>query len=81
MIMEAIVETNNDEKGIIWPEEVSSFDVHLVGFHLDKKEVKDFAEEVYKKLEEMNISVLYDDGEDVSGGFKLKDADLIGISK
>ncbi len=80
-VMGSIVEVSNDEKGIIWPKEVSPFDVHLVGLNLDKKEVKDFAEDVYKKLEEMNISVLYDDREDVSGGFKLKDADLIGISK
>jgi prolyl-tRNA synthetase len=75
------VEVNNDEKGIIWPEEISPFDVHLVGLNLDKKEVKDFTNDVYKKLRDAKISVFYDDREDVSGGFKLKDADLIGISK
>jgi len=80
-VMGSIVEASNDEKGIIWPEEVSPFDVHLVGLNLDKKEVKQFAEDLYSKLEKENKSVLYDDREDVSGGFKLKDADLMGISK
>lgn len=80
-VMGSIVEISNDENGIIWPEEVSPFDVHLVGLNLDKKEVKDFTEEVYKKLQEEGVTILFDDREDVSSGFKLKDADLIGISK
>lgn len=37
------------------------------------------AEEVYKKLLQAGVGVLYDDRDDVSAGQKLNDADLIGI--
>ncbi len=77
----SIVEISNDEKGIIWPEEVSPFDIHLIGLGLDKEKVKGFAESVYDSLSKANLSVLYDDREDASGGFKFKDADLMGIAK
>ncbi len=77
----AIVEVSNDDKGIIWPKEVSPFDVHLIGLNSDKEKVKDFAEKVYNELSDAKISVLYDDREDVSGGFKFKDADLLGITR
>lgn len=76
-----IVEISNDDKGIIWPEEVSPFDVHLIALNSDKEKVKDFAEKTYNQLSSANISVLYDDREDVGGGFKFKDADLIGITR
>jgi prolyl-tRNA synthetase len=66
-----IVETSNDEKGIIWPEAVAPYQVHLVGLN-------DTAEHVYKKLQEKGIAVLFDD-RDVSAGEKFADADLLGI--
>ncbi|MFH1971052.1 MAG: aminoacyl--tRNA ligase-related protein [Patescibacteria group bacterium] len=65
------VEVSHDEKGIIWNREISPFDVHLIG--LDKK-----GEDIYKKLKEKGIDVLFDE-RDVSAGEKFKDADLIGI--
>jgi len=68
----AVVEVSNDEKGIIWPETISPFQVHLVG--LNNK-----AGDVYEKLHKHGIEVLYDDREDVSAGQKFADADLIGI--
>ncbi|MFH0937037.1 MAG: aminoacyl--tRNA ligase-related protein, partial [Candidatus Daviesbacteria bacterium] len=48
--MGAIVEVFHDEKGIIWPESVAPFKVHLVGLDLDNKEIKEKAEKVYKQL-------------------------------
>ncbi|MBP9719391.1 MAG: proline--tRNA ligase, partial [Candidatus Levybacteria bacterium] len=66
-----VVETCHDEKGIMWPESVTPYRVHLVGLH-------DKAEEVYKKLQENGIDVLFDD-RDVSAGAKFADADLLGI--
>lgn len=68
-----IVETHHDEKGIIWPESVSPFQVHLLAVG------EQDAEDVYKKLKKENIDVLYDDRADVSAGVKFSDADLIGI--
>jgi prolyl-tRNA synthetase len=69
--MGVIVEKFHDEKGIVWPKEVAPFDMHLVG--LNGK-----GEELYNKLKENNIDVLFDD-RDVPAGQKFADADLIGI--
>lgn len=73
----ALVEVHNDEKGIIWPEEVAPFDVHLV--HVEDPSTEAWAKEVHDKLEERGIEVLWDDREDVTAGEKFADADLIGI--
>lgn len=76
--MGTIVEVCHDDKGIIWPEEVAPYRVHLLSLSKEKK-VKDFAEGVYEKLLGNKIEVLYDDRDDVSSGAKFSDADLIGI--
>jgi len=76
--MAAIAEIYNDEKGIVWPEIVSPFKVHLLVIGLEDESVKKRAEEVYKKLLESGVEVLYDDREDVTAGEKFADADLIG---
>lgn len=73
----AIVEAFHDDKGIIWPEEVAPYRIHLLSLG-EGKEVKDFAEGVYNKLLENKIEVLYDDRRDISAGAKFADADLIG---
>ena len=72
-LMGTIVEIHNDKNGIIWPEAVAPFQVHLISLGKDKK-----AEKIYNELEKKNIEVLYDD-RDVSPGEKFADADLIGI--
>lgn len=69
--MGVVVEKFHDEKGIVWPKEISPFDVHLVG--LNGK-----GEELYKRLKNEKIDVLFDD-RDVPAGQKFNDADLIGI--
>lgn len=71
-VMGALVEVFHDEKGIIWPESVAPFKFHLVG--LNGK-----GNEVYEKLVDAGVEVLFDDREDVSAGEKFADADLIGI--
>ena len=72
-LMGTIVEVFHDEKGIIWPESVAPFAVHLI--NLGQKEE---AEKIYQELSDKNIEVLFDDRE-VSAGEKFADADLIGI--
>ena len=71
--MATIVEIHHDEKGIIWPESVAPFLVHLINLGQDEK-----AEEIYAKLTNAGIEVLLDDRE-VSAGEKFADSDLIGI--
>ena len=77
--MACIVETHHDEKGIIWPESVAPYQIYLVGLNLENIKVRRTTEELYQKLVEAGIEVLYDDREDVSAGVKFNDADLIGI--
>jgi len=73
-----IPEVHNDEKGIIWPESVAPFQVHLVGLDLEDADIKTKVEEVYTKLLAAGIEVLYDD-RNARAGEKFADADLIGI--
>jgi len=79
-IMGVIVEKFNDEKGIIWPESVAPFQVHLIGLDLKNDEIKKKAFDTYDLLTKTyNIEVLFDDRVDTTAGNKFSDADLIGI--
>ncbi|MBI1982372.1 MAG: hypothetical protein HYS68_02205 [Candidatus Levybacteria bacterium] len=75
----AIVEVHHDDKGIVWPESVAPYSVHLIEIRNPKSEIRNSADEVYARLQKEGIEVLYDDREDVSAGEKFADADLIGI--
>jgi prolyl-tRNA synthetase len=67
-----IVEKFNDENGIIWPESVAPFRIHLLALSgVD-------GNAVYESLQRAGIEVLYDD-RDISAGQKFAEADLIGI--
>jgi prolyl-tRNA synthetase len=76
-LIAAIIEANNDENGIIWPEEVTPFAVHLINLKPENEECAKICNELYSKLKAKK-EILYDD---VSGsiGAKLSNADLIGI--
>lgn len=73
----AIAEQHHDEKGLIWPREVSPADIHLIATGKDD-EPFDFAEKLALELESSGIKVLYDDRK-VSPGIKFNDAELLGI--
>lgn len=76
-LMGTIVETLSDDKGIVWPESVAPFRVHLLAVG-DSVEVAKRAEEIYEELTKANIEVLFDD-RDMGAGAKFADSDLIGI--
>ncbi len=82
-VMGTIVEVHADDKGLVWPEAVAPFAVHLIA--LNKKSadgaedvVKKAADELYEKLTKKGVEVLYDD-RDATAGEKFGDSDLIGI--
>lgn len=77
-LMGTIVEALADDKGIIWPEPVAPFAIHLLALGEDK-EVSKEAEKVYESLSKMGIEVLFDDRVEISAGEKFSDADLLGI--
>ncbi|PCI19544.1 prolyl-tRNA synthetase [Candidatus Wolfebacteria bacterium] len=78
-VMGTVVEIFSDDKGIIWPESVAPFKVHLIELSSDDTNVSTQAMELYNELERKGVEVLYDDRSEVSAGEKFADADLIGI--
>jgi prolyl-tRNA synthetase len=76
-LMGTIVEVFHDQKGIIWPKEISPFKVHLISIG-KSKEIKEKSEKIYNQLIKERIETLYDDREK-SPGEKFVDCDLIGI--
>ena len=76
-VMGALVEINHDEKGIIWPKQVTPFHIHLINLGTDEAIAKT-CDILYKDLTGAGVEVLYDD-RDKQTGVKLADADLIGI--
>lgn len=74
-LIAAIVEVYHDDKGIIWPKAVAPFSVHLINLLDDDNE----ADDIYKKIQEADMDVLYDDRRGMSAGEKFAEADLVGI--
>ena len=76
-VMGILVEVLADEKGLVWPESVAPFAVHLIEVNSQSSEVRSAAESTYDDLMRSGIGVLYDD-RSVGAGEKFADADLIG---
>jgi len=74
--MGTIVEASHDERGIIWPDQVTPFNVHIVVLG-DEPELLTAAKKLAEKLS-TELDILFDD-RDLSPGQKMYDADLIGI--
>jgi prolyl-tRNA synthetase len=72
-LMGTLVECFADDKGIVWPEAVAPFRVHLISLSQDEE-----AEKIYQKLTDAGVEVLFDD-RDMGAGAKFADSDLIGI--
>ena len=77
-VMGVLVEKFADEKGIVWPESVSPYNVHLVLLNQQDAEIRDWADGIYASLMKGGADVLYDD-RDATTGHKFADSDLIGI--
>ncbi|MEY4602251.1 MAG: hypothetical protein RL292_192 [Candidatus Parcubacteria bacterium] len=76
-VMGVLAEVFSDEKGIIWPEAVAPFRVHLVTLG-NSPEVAVAGDLFYEKLKTLGVETLYDD-RDLRPGEKFADSDLIGI--
>ncbi len=77
-VMGTIAEVRSDDKGLVWPDAIAPFAVHLIAIHDKEGKVMKAAEELYSKLIKKGTEVLFDD-RDVSAGEKFSDSDLIGI--
>jgi prolyl-tRNA synthetase len=77
-LLGTVVEALADDKGIIWPESIAPFKVHLLMLGESEK-VRAEAARVYEALTKSNIEVLFDDRSEVMAGEKFADADLLGM--
>lgn len=77
-VMGVLAEVLSDEKGLVWPRELSPFPVHLVVITGGNEQVQKEADRLYEQLRDNGIDALYDD-RDVRAGEKFADSDLLGI--
>jgi prolyl-tRNA synthetase len=77
-IIAALIETQHDENGIIWPMSLAPYEVLLTPLNVNQQDVMDTANQLYDDLTQAGVEVLMDD-RDQRPGVKFKDADLIGI--
>jgi prolyl-tRNA synthetase len=77
-IMAVIAESSNDSKGLLWPANVSPFDIHVVAAGKEPV-VWETAEALVASLESSGKDVLFDDRLKVSPGVKFGDAELLGV--
>jgi len=77
-LMGTVVEVLSDDKGIIWPESIAPFQVHLLVLG-DDETVSEEANKIYEKLVKNGVEVLFDDRVGLSAGEKFADADLLGM--
>lgn len=76
--MATIVEVSHDERGIIWPVGIGPWDVVVTTLRADDERVQAAAEDLYRRLVEAGVSVIYDDRVE-RPGVKFADAELVGI--
>ncbi|MCA1735998.1 MAG: proline--tRNA ligase [Actinobacteria bacterium] len=76
--MAAVVETNHDERGIIWPLAVTPYQVVVTVLRVDDPETMAAGEALYEELANQRVEVILDDRPE-RPGVKFADAELVGI--
>jgi prolyl-tRNA synthetase len=78
-IVAASIEQRADEQGIVWPQSIAPWRVHLVALGREGDEERQVADRIYDELRSADpgIDVIYDD-RDAGPGEKLTDAELLG---
>ncbi len=79
-LMGTIAEVLSDENGLVWPQQIAPYQIHLIQLGADDT-VAEAAKDIYEKLQSKGVAVLFDDRTDVKAGEKFADADLIGIPR
>ena len=74
----ALIEAKHDDAGIIWPESVAPFRLGLINLRPADAKCRTAADDLYAKLRNAGVEVLYDD-RDESPGAKFAAMDLIGL--
>ncbi len=77
-LLAGAIEQNHDERGIIFPTPIAPYQVHMVSLSTEDAPVRQAGEELYARLQDEGLEVLYDEREE-SAGVKFNDADLLGL--
>ena len=75
----AVAEIHCDDKGLVWPREISPADVHIVATGKPTDPQLPAADALAIECEAAGLRVMLDDRVGVSPGVKFKDAELIGV--
>ncbi|MFN2746261.1 MULTISPECIES: proline--tRNA ligase [Bacillus] len=76
--LSAIVEQHHDDKGLIWPLNVTPYDLHILALNMKNEAQVQLAEKLYVNLKDKGYDVLLDDRAE-RAGVKFADSDLIGL--
>lgn len=77
-LLAAVAEQKADEYGLIWPEEITPYELHIIVVNKKDPLQWEKALELYETLTARGFDVLLDDREE-RAGVKFADSDLIGI--
>ncbi len=77
-IAAAAIEHGNDDAGIVWPKSIAPLDVHLVLIGDEGTPAAEYAEDLYGRLSDLGLEVLFDDRAGMSPGQKFVEAELLG---
>ena len=77
-LVAAVIESSHDDKGIIWPKNISPFDIGLINLNIKNKDLTKLSNDIYDYLKKNSIDVLYDNTSERPGE-KFANMDLIGL--
>lgn len=77
-LVASVIEQHHDENGCIWTKETAPYIVNVMVSNIKDEAQMALGEELYAKLQEAKIEVMFDDRKDRFGS-KMKDAELIGF--
>lgn len=76
-LMSAVLECTSTENSIVWPPEITPFEIEIITVNMNDKESSDFSQKIYNSLKNEGYDIFWDNRME-SAGVKFNDADLIG---
>ena len=73
----SICEAKHDDYGPIWPISIAPWEVEVCCLRVDDEETKKVSDEMYQKLTDAGVDVIYD-GRDLRPAAMFSQADLLG---
>ncbi len=74
----SVLEEWSDDKGLVFPMSIAPWQVVLCPLRLNEQAVQDVTNDLYKKLQDQDVEVLFDD-RDISAGAKFAESELMGM--